>query len=126
MRKPKRDLKHVDAKDYLMHIQDCQGVGLDSNVSLTAMTAYCSCALDRPVQPQMCFLGSMSIGGTITKVEELASTLQVAFDAGAKRVLIPMSSAADIATVPSELFAKFQISFYSSPEDAVVKALGIE
>lgn len=116
----------VDSKDYLMHIQDCQGVGLDSNISLAAMTAYCSCALERPVQPQMCVLGSMSIGGTINKVEELASTLQVAFDAGAKRILIPMSSAADIATVPADLFAKFQISFYSSPEDAIVKALGIE
>lgn len=34
--------------------------------------------------------------------------------------------AADIATVPSELFAKFQTSFYTSPEDAAVKALGIE
>ena len=63
---------------------------------------------------------------TINKVEELASTLQVCFDAGAKRVLLPMSSAADIATVPADLFAKFQISFYSSPEDAVIKALGIE
>ena len=52
--------------------------------------------------------------------------MQVAFDAGAKRILIPMSSAADIATVPADLFAKFQISFYSSPEDAAVKALGIE
>ena len=72
------------------------------------------------------FLGSMSIGATINKVEELASTLQVAFDAGAKRILMPMSSAADIPTVPSDLFAKFQISFYSSPEDAIVKALGIE
>ena len=65
-------------------------------------------------------------GGTINKVEELASTLQVAFDAGAKRILIPMSSAVDIPTVPTDLFAKFQISFYSSPEDAVIKALGIE
>lgn len=116
----------VDSKDYLMHIQDCQGVGLDSNVSLAALVAYCSVALDRSVQSQLCVLGSMSIGGTVNRVEELASTMQVCFDAGAKRVLIPMSSAADIATVPADLFAKFQISFYSSPEDAVIKALGIE
>ena len=116
----------LDSKDYLMHIQDCQGVGLDSNVSLAVLIAYCSVALDKPVLPQLCVLGSMSIGGTINKVEELAGTLQVAFDAGAKRVLLPMSSAADIATVPADLFAKFQISFYSSPEDAVIKALGIE
>ena len=116
----------TDNKDYIMAIQDCQGVGLSSNVSLPAMVAYCSVALDKPVLPQLCVLGSMSIGGTINKVEELASTLQVAFDAGAKRILIPMSSAADIPTVPAELFAKFQISFYSSAEDAVIKALGIE
>lgn len=116
----------TDNRDYLMHIQDCQGVGLDSNISLSALVSYCSVALDRSVLSQLCVLGSMSIGGTINRVEELASTLQVAFDAGAKRVLIPMSSAADIPTVPTELFAKFQISFYSSPEDAVVKALGIE
>ncbi len=70
----------------------------------------------------------MSIGGgTINKVEELASTLQVCFDAGGeKKVLLPMASAADINTVPPELFSKFQISFYQSPEDAVFKALGVE
>lgn len=72
------------------------------------------------------FLGTMSIGGTLNKVEELASVLRVAFDAGARKILIPMSSAADIATVLSNLFAKFQLSFYSSPEDAVIKSLGIE
>lgn len=116
----------IDSKDYLMHIQDCQGVGLDSNISLATLVALCSSALNRPVQAQMVVLGTLSIGGTINKVEELASVLQVAFDAGAKKILIPMSSAVDIATVPSDLFAKFQISFYSSPEDAVIKALGIE
>ena len=124
-----RQISHsicIDSKNYLMHVQDCQGIGMDSNFSLTALVAYCSCALNKPVLAQLCVLGSMSIGGTINKVEELASILQVCFDTGAKRILLPMSSAADIATVPSDLFAKFQISFYSSPEDAVIKALGIE
>lgn len=74
----------------------------------------------------MVVLGSMTIGGTINKVDDLANTLQVCFDAGAKKILLPMSNAADIFTVPAELFTKFQTSFYTSPEDAVVKALGIE
>ena len=116
----------IDSKDYLMHIQDCQGVGLDSNISLAALIGYFSCALNRPVLPQMVVLGSMSIGGTLNKVEELASVMQVAFDAGAKRIMIPATNANDLATVPGELFAKFQLVFYNSPEDAVFKALGIE
>lgn len=112
--------------DYLMHIQDLQGIGVTAELSLAAFIAMCSGALKKPIQSQMVVLGSMSIGGTITKVEELASTLQVCFDAGAKKVLLPMASASDIGTVPPELFAKFQISFYQNVEDAVFKALGVE
>ncbi|MPN60159.1 hypothetical protein SDC9_207884 [bioreactor metagenome] len=74
----------------------------------------------------MVVLGSMTIGGTITKVEELASVLQVCLDSGAKRVLIPMASAVDIPTVPADLFSRFQILFYNSPEDCVFKALGVD
>ena len=112
--------------DYLMHVQDMQGIGVTSELSLAAFIALCSAGLKKPIQSQMVILGSMSIGGTITKVEDLASTLQVCFDAGAKKLLLPMSSAVDIATVPPELFAKFQVSFYQSIEDAVFKALGVE
>lgn len=116
----------VDDCDYLMHVADCQGIGMTDKLALCGFVALCSTALRRPVMPQMVVLGNMSIGGTINKIEELANTLQVCFDAGAKKILLPMSSAADIVTVPAELFAKFQTSFYTSPEDAVFKALGIE
>ena len=68
----------------------------------------------------------MSLGGTVVQVRNLAECMQVAFDAGAKRILLPTSSVIDIATVPGELFAKFQTSFYSDPVDAVFKALGVE
>ena len=93
---------------------------------MAAFVGLCSGAMKRPVQSQLVVLGSLSIGGTINKVEELGSVLQVCFDAGAKKILLPMSSAVDLPTVPPELFAKFQTSFYTSPEDAVFKALGVE
>lgn len=47
------------------------------------------------------------------KVEDLATVLQVCFDAGAKKILLPIVNAVDISMVPPELFAKFQIMFYS-------------
>ncbi|WP_286910853.1 protease Lon-related BREX system protein BrxL [Clostridium sp. UBA1652] len=114
------------AKDYLMHIQDVNGVGMTSSLSLAAIIAMCSGALNKPVQSQLAVLGSVSIGGTINKVEGLANTLQVCFDAGAKKILLPMANAPDIPLVPPELFAKFQIMFYSGAEDAVFKALGVQ
>jgi ATP-dependent Lon protease len=116
----------IDDHNYLMHVADCQGVGSTTNLALCAFVAFCGAALRKPLQSQMVVLGNMSIGGTINKVEELANVLQVCFDAGAKKILLPMSSAVDIGTVPADLFAKFQTSFYTSPEDAVFKALGVE
>ena len=55
----------------------------------------------------------------------LAESMQVAFDAGAKRILLPVLSVTDNPSVPGELFAKFQTSYYSKPVDAVFKALGV-
>jgi predicted ATP-dependent Lon-type protease len=49
-----------------------------------------------------------------------------AFDAGAKRLLLPMASVKDIPTIPGELFAKFQTGFFADPVDAVFKALGVQ
>ena len=64
--------------------------------------------MGKPLQSQIVILGSMSLGGNIIPVENLAESLQVAFDAGAKRILLPMASVSDIPTIPGELFAKFQ------------------
>ena len=74
----------------------------------------------------MIILGDMSLGGTITPVQSIADCLQVAFDTGVKRIVLPMSSAKDIPNIPAELFTKFQTSFYADPVEAVFKALGIE
>ena len=71
-------------------------------------------------------LVSMSLGGSLVPVENLAQSMQVAFDAGGKRILLPMASVTDIPTIPGELFAKFQTSFYADPVDAVFKALGVQ
>ena len=116
----------TDNVDYLLHIEDLQGVGASKDISLATFVALCSSALKKSMLGSLVILGSMSIGGTIGKVDELANTLQVCFDSGAKRILLPMSSAGDISTVPSDLFSKFNISFYNNPEEAVYKALGIE
>jgi len=112
--------------DYHLHIVELHNTGPSGTLTMSSLVALCSGILGKPVQSQMVVLGDMSLGGNIIPVESLAETLQVAFDAGAKRILLPMSSVGDISTVPGELFAKFQISFYSDPVDAIFKALGAE
>ncbi|MDA3791895.1 MAG: ATP-dependent Lon protease, partial [Desulfobacula sp.] len=119
-------LSKVSDHDYHLHIVEMQNTGPTADITLCSFITLCSGLMGKPIRSQMIILGNMSLGGTIEKVSSLAETLQVGFDAGAKRILIPMSSVGDIPTIPGELFAKFQTSFYSDPVDAVYKALGVE
>lgn len=112
--------------DYHLHVVELHNTGPTTAMTLAAFVALSSGVFGKPIQPQMVVLGSMSLGGNIIPVENLAESLQVAFDAGAKRILLPMASVKDIPTIPGELFAKFQTGFYADPTDAVFKALGVQ
>ena len=114
------------SKDYIINYQDLQGIGMTGKLALPTLIALCSIALGRPTVSTLAVLGEISISGTILKVDELANSLQVCLDSGAKKVLLPISSAVDLGTVPPELVGSFNLIFYSSAEDAVFKALGVE
>ena len=113
-------------RDYIINYQDLQGIGMTGKLALPTLIALCSIALGKPVLSSTAILGEISISGTIIKVDELANALQVCLDSGAKRVLLPMTAAAELGTVPADLIGCFNLIFYSSAEDAVFKALGVE
>lgn len=113
-------------KDYIIQYQDLQGIGMTNKLSLSTLIALCSIALNKPALSSMAVLGDISVSGTVSKVENLANTLQVCLDSGAKRILLPTVSAVDIGTVPSELIGTFNLVFYQDASDAVFKALGVE
>jgi len=112
--------------NFHLHVVELHNTGPTTTMTLAGFTALCSALMQKPVLSQLVIFGNMSLGGSIVPVEDIAPTLQMAFDSGAKRILLPMASVKDIPTIPGELFAKFQTSFYADPVDAVFKALGVE
>jgi len=113
-------------KDYIVSYQDLNGIGLTSRLALSTLIAICSAALNKPTLGSLAILGEITISGSVLKVNELANVLQVCLDSGAKKVLMPITSAADFVTVPSELLGKIDPIFYSSAQEAIFKALGVE
>ena len=99
---------------------------MTGKLALPTLVALCSIALGKPVQSSMAILGEISMTGTLVKVDDLADTMQVCLDSGAKKLLLPQISFMDMITVPPELMSSFQLIPYQSAEDAVFKALGVE
>lgn len=112
--------------DFHLHVVELQNTGPLHHMALSSLVAFASGLLSRPAQSQLVVMGDMSLGGSSAPVESIAECLQVAFDAGAKRVALPMASAKDLPNIPAELFTKFQTAFYADPVDAVMKVLGVD
>ena len=107
------------------NVVDFQNSGPSEHFALAGFISLCSGLLAKPLQEQMVIFGNMSLGGSVEPARSLAEALQITFDSGGKRILLPMSSVGDIPSVPGELFSKFQVSFYADPVDAVFKGLGV-
>lgn len=120
------NLISTTTKDYIVNYQDLQGIGISGKLALPTLISLCSIALGRPTLSNLAIIGDISISGTLIKVDDLANVLQVCLDSGAKRVLLPSISFSDFATVPPELMSSFQLIPYTSAEDAVFKALGVD
>ena len=99
---------------------------MSKSMALPTLIALCSAALSKPALSGLVVLGDITISGTVMKAENLANTLQVCLDSGAKKVLLPITSAVDIGSVPSDLVGAFSLIFYTTPQEAVFKALGVE
>lgn len=113
-------------KDYIINYLDMQGIGMTKKLALPTLIAICSISLGKPTLSSLAVLGEFSIGGTLLRIDELANILQVCLDSGAKKVLLPIISATDLGSVPPDLIGAFNLIFYSNPQEAVFKALGVD
>jgi ATP-dependent Lon protease len=52
-------------------------------------------------------------------VQSLPDSLELAFDSGVRRILLPVGGVQDSATIARELSAKFQSGMYADTVDAV-------
>lgn len=96
-----------------------------SETAVAFFVSLVSSILGKPVQDQTVVLGEMSIQGMLLKVASLPERMQLAVEAGAKRILIPSENKRDVADVPDAILTAIQWQFYDSPTKAAVMALGL-
>lgn len=118
---------HATSRDYLLFCNDLQAKGPSAEVSLAEFIGLCSAASGRPVMAGLVIPGILRLSGSLEPVGNLEDVLRVAKNAGAKRILLPMSSIADLQGVTPELIGAVSPEFYETG-DAVAaarRALGL-
>lgn len=112
---------HISKKDYLLFFNDLQGKGPTDEASLAEFVGLCSAAANRSVAPALAIPGVLRMSGTMDELRDLEDIMRVARNAGARRILLPMSAIRDLQGIAPELISAISPDFYPDG-DAVAAA----
>ena len=115
----------LDVRDYLMSFIDPQGRDISDNISLGEFIGLCSITLDKPVQEGLAIVGHYNLAGSLSEIPKLPDVFRVAKNAGANKLLLPLSTAGSMGEVPHEYLSVITPIFYSSLVDAAKKAMNL-
>ena len=96
-----------------------------AEIAIAFFISLVSSILDKPVLDRTVVLGEMSVQGIQLKVNSLPERMQLAVEAGAKRILIPSDNKRDVAEVPDAIVTAIQWQFFDSPIKAAIMAMGM-
>jgi len=110
---------HVEAIDLLVN-------RVSAEAGVAFVVALFSAIKKQPVLPGLLILGDLSIQGNLKPVRSLSEPLQMAMDNGARRALIPIENKRNFLDVSADIIEQVDPIFYSDPDTAAMKALGIK
>ena len=116
------DLK---AYDFTMQAINLNQAREGAETAIAFFISLVSSILGKPVLDRTVVLGQMSVQGVLLKVNSLPERMQLAVEAGAKRILIPSDNKRDVAEVPDAIVTAIQWQFFDSPIKAAIMAMGM-
>ena len=115
-----------DITDFHVEAIDLLGNRIGSEAGIAFVLAIFSAIKKTSVLPGLIVLGDLSIQGNLKAISSLVEPLQLAMENGARRALIPLENKRNFLEVSGEIVEKVDPIFFSDPQMAALKALGIK
>ena len=113
--------------DYSLYFNDLQSRGVSDEICVAEVVGLFSGLTNRAVLPALVICGRVVMSGSMMPITtELDEIFVAAANAGAKRIMLPAESMEKYSRLRSDLKEEITAIFYSTPLDAVKKALGVD
>lgn len=110
-------------KDIYAEAVDLSGGRIECPCGVAFFAAMISAIRNRKAQAGTVILGDLTIQGNIKGPASITEPLQLALEAGAIRVLVPVSNKAQFAGLPEDVIERLDVVFYGDVDRAVLKTL---
>ena len=112
--------------DYSLYFNDLQHRGVSEELSVAEVVGLFSALIGKPVLQSLVIVGRVVMSGSMMPITaELDEIFVETSNVGAKRVLLPLDYKNKYEALSEELRSGIEVIFYSTPLDAVKKALEI-
>ncbi len=113
--------------DYSLYFNDLQSRGVSDEISVAEVVGLFSGLANRAVLPSLIICGRVVMSGSMMPITtDLDEIFVTAANAGAKRLMLPVESRSNYDKLRSDLKEEISVVFYSTPLEAVKKALGVD
>jgi len=117
--------KDLDSYDFSLQAINLNQAKDGGETAVAFFISLVSSLLEKPLLERTVVLGEMSVQGLLLKVSSLPERMQLAVEAGAKRILIPSENKRDISEIPDAILTAIQWQFYDSPTKAAMMSMGL-
>src|SRR5699024_9170592 len=117
---------HLDQQDLVVNVSNMNNLDMTKELTIPTYIAIVSIALNRTAIESLVVLAEFTSNWSVKKVDSLADTIQVAFDSGAKQILLPSKSLSELSTIPDNMQNQLTFIPYDTVETAAIRALGFK
>ena len=117
----------IDNYDYSLYFNDLQNRGVSDELSVAEVVGLFSALANRAIIPSLVICGRVVMSGNMLPITtELEDIFVTTINSGANKILLPSDCKKKYNGLSADLKEQITTIFYSTPLDAVKKALGVE
>jgi DNA-binding MarR family transcriptional regulator len=105
-----------------VEVRALKGKKADGSVGVGLLLALCSALLEKPLRGGLVIVGELE-GDRVKPMQQATGILEAAIRAGARALLVPVSSRPALAEVSDDIATQIDVLFYANVMDALARAL---
>jgi ATP-dependent Lon protease len=111
------------AHEFSVQLRSFDTARTGAQLGVGVVIALCSALVGKNIRGGLIVVGGVNLGGSIERIANAVSVVEVAVEKGATTVLMPVATRKQLYDLSDDMATKVDVQFYSDVRDALLKAI---
>ncbi len=111
------------AHEFSIQLRSFDTARTGAQIGVGVVIALCSALVGKNIRGGLIVVGGVNLGGSIERIANAVSVVEVAVEKGATTVLMPVATRKQLYDLSDDMATKVDVQFYLDVRDALLKAI---